>query len=212
MHNIVEVDTFSANVSAVDDGDAASAANFTADTQQLSNRTRWLYNRTPAAVGIVHPVPIIVVTSSLSRFIWGTTVGGSEFSILVNSDTTDAGLACCVVTGLPMSGTITQVQAMVTGIYTAGAHGGLVGTAPSVAFARRVMSTGVITVINTTNDPYASTDLGLYEAPHAITSAACAEQITNDRVYVFRVTGENGANKANDKFAVYGFKVTIVPA
>jgi hypothetical protein len=204
MHNVVEVDTWTAAVSSVDDGDAASAANFGAADQDLADRTLYLRNRLPgAAASYVFPVcpqPLALGT----RF---TVANG----YIANSDTTDAGGAYGVIQGLPSSGTITGFVANVTGIYTPGAHGGLIGTAPTVALVRCVRSTQSQALVGTTNDPFASTNLASYETEHLITSAALAEVISSDTCYMWQITGENGANKANDKFALWSLALTITP-
>jgi len=209
-HNIVDVDTWTASVAVPDDGDAANAASVEAGMQDLADRTLYLRNRLPSAAASYQiVVPAFCTYNENSRFLYD--YGGAACPFPVHADTTDAGGIMCPLVGLPSSGTITSVITRVNGLMTAGVHGGLLGTAPTATLLRYLYTTGAPTNVDVAVDPYATTDLALYEQPHPITSAALAESLSIYRTYAMVITGENGANKANDKFGVYCFVVTITP-
>lgn len=209
-HNLVDVDTWTAAVAVPDDGDACNAASVEAGFQDLADRTAYTRNRVPgAAASYTLIVPATYVSNDSNRFSYAA--GGVYYPFPVHSDVTTVGAIGCQIHGLPTSGTITGFAAKVTGLMTAGAHLGLLGTAPQVVLARYTLSTGAVVVLDTANDPHATTNQVLYEAPHDITSAVLAETLSADRSYYFVVSGEGGGNEANDKFAVYAFAITIAP-
>lgn len=66
MHNITEVNSFDANVSVCDDGDAGAASSFQPTAQSLTNRTKNLNTRLTAAEATV------AILSPLSAKCWCT--------------------------------------------------------------------------------------------------------------------------------------------
>lgn len=211
-HALVDVDAFDAAVTVPDDTDAASAASVGTPFQSLANRTAFVRARVPGAAASYQVVIPAYFTGNLAaRFAYEPAGGGNPRSYPINADVTSTGGIWCPVGGLPSKGTITAFDALVTGLETAGAHAGLVGTAPAVGFYRRQLSTGAIAAVATTNDPHATTSLVAYEAPHTIPSGVLAESLSADKAYYAIVTGEGGANATADKFSIQAFVVTITP-
>jgi hypothetical protein len=204
-HNVVETNTWEAGVVAPDDGDVFTAASVEAGEQDLANRTLYLRTRVPGAAATYSlVVPMQLCPVGTARFVM-------EDEALLQSDTTDAGTNRVTISGLPTSGTITNVALYVHGMFTAGAHGGLIATPPKFVFGRTVITTGVRTVVDTAVDPFAGTLLASYEVPHTIPGAVIAEALSATRTYDITISGENGANKANNKFAAYAAVITITP-
>lgn len=211
-HALVEVDTWTAAVEVLDDGDALNSAGLLMPAQDLADRTLYLRNRLPgAASSYTVIVPAFYTQNINARFAYDIAAAAVPFP--VHTDVTSVGGIFCPLVGLPTSGTIVEVVAKVNGLMSPGAHAGLLGggNEPTSTFVRYVPSTGARTDVDVATDPYANTNQVLYEAPHDITSAVLAEVISADRVYSVYVEGEGGGNALNDKFGVYAFAITIEP-
>lgn len=208
-HNLVDVDTWTAAITVPDDGDAANAASVEAGMQDLGDRSLYLRNRIPGAAAthtvVVPSMVANVGTASSARFV-------QEEECVLQNDVTDSGWVKMPIFGIPTVCTIALAKLYVTGLYSAGAHAGLVETPPMFWIDRVDMTTGVATSITgDVSDPHAGVNLALYETMHAITSPALAEVTSATRSYYLNIRGEGGANATANKFAYYALALTITP-
>ena len=205
--NVVDADTWTATVQCRADGEAVDGAGQLLIAQDLADRTLYVKNRVPgAAATYVLKVPVMLGPYGTARF----TLSAAG---IYHSDITDSGNERVPIFGLPSSGTITTFTAYVDGLYDLGAaHPNLVGTPPRVYLNYKDKAVAGVTISNAmfVDDPFASTNQVAYEVPHSISPVApVAHAINADYSYFFRITGEAGANATADKFAVYGFDITI---
>ena len=205
--NVVDADTWTATVQCRADGEAVDGAGQLLLAQDLADRSLFVKNRVPgAAATYVLKVPVMLGPIGTARFT-------QSHAGIYQSDITDAGAEHIPIFGLPSFGTITTFTAYVDGLYDLGAaHPGLVGNPPRIYLGYKDKAVGgsAVSFAMFVDDPFASANLAAYEVPHSISPGAPVAHVINANYsYFFRLFGESGGNETADKFAVYGFDITI---
>ncbi len=210
-HNLVDVETFPAAISIMDDGDAANAASVETGRQQLANRTYYLHEKiVGVASTITVPIPLCASAfNANARFYSADGVAAYGLGCWVQSDITSiGGLAFGIY--LPFeSGQLSSVTLYVTGLYSGAAHAGAIGAMPTLTIQQQALATGVVTDLATVTDTTVAP--ATYDVPHTIVNPCGPVPIGPTHTYWLVVTGEAGANAANSRFAVYGATATIIP-
>jgi hypothetical protein len=212
--NVADADTWTATVQCAADGEAVDGASQLLPAQDLSDRTRRLYNRSIETVGGDLLVPLNVVSlfpaGGAARWAWEV-VGAVYRGWLVNSSV--AGVDECLI-ALPTlhNCTFNSVAMIIDG--DAGSGGAHAGWPPAV-FPR-------ITLIGVDSSTSTSTNIGnavdapanqaAYEVSHAVTLAVAAQTMDEDHAYYVSIRGENGGAAQANSLALMGCQMTVVPA
>lgn len=206
-HVLVPVDAYAANVTVPDDGDAKSAASVEVPFQALTDRVHHARTRLVESVGGVLPIPLVASANIGARFTaWYS--AGIPLTPWWQSSVADAGNLV-----IPIANRIgcqmTQIELRCTGLLTAGAHAGNVGTMPAISlYSVDSAAGGASALVATQIDPTTVAG-GTYEVMHSITLAGLASTFNATTTFFLTITGEAGANAAADKFGIYSAKLTL---
>lgn len=176
--NLTNTDTWESTVVGTADGDTANAATFNSAPQDLTNRTTYLYNRSPEASQTEIPIPPALFGNINDRFDFSSFSGMS----VRQSSVTDEGGAFFA---LPI---LTQdtVSLKVT-IDPGTGRAGLPATLPQIELWKLGGSSAIATQTDT------SGSLAAYETSHTITLST-AQSFDADQAYVLVVRGETDSN------------------
>lgn len=177
--NITDVDTFTAIVTSIADGEPLSKAYLTdLAPQSLSNRTRYLYNRLLEAQSAKRRIDPCEL--SATNFTYSS---GTHPNVWFQDSVSIAGELKFV---LPeMAGDFDQIDVEIdpgTG------RAGLPATMPRV----ELWKYGASSAIAGQND--SSGSLAVYEVPHTITLSFSAQSYDPGAAYILRFQGEAGTN------------------
>lgn len=205
-HVLVPVDSYAANVTVPDDGDAANAGSVETPLQNLTDRVHHCRARVIESVGGVEPLCLGAAYLNLTaRFAAALHAGLAADVPWLQSSVVDAGLLSFAVPS-KIGCKITQIEVRVHGRASGAAHGGAVGTMPNIELVSVNNATGAhVHVANQTDTTVAP---ATYDVMHSITLAGLNAAFASGTTYYLQVTGEAGANSAADHFAVYAALIT----
>lgn len=210
--NITDVDAFTSPVVHPVDGDAVAGAGLQTLAQNLSNRTRFLYNRTAGDRTIVLlPIP----ASSANDYFAGDIPGSGNSTMvsggpMIQSGTPGSDPICnCPWYNAPIDGRITEVRANVIGAWSSAVHAGLPSSMPSMQLWKIDPSTGTVTQVGSTATD-ASGSVGAYEAAHVLTISSLT-QLIDGFVFFLLFRGEDDTNALAESFAVMSVEFDVEP-
>lgn len=215
---VAEADTWTNTMTVPDDGDTRSAASVTAagvGFQVAADRTRYLYNRSIAAVGggagLVIPLTGLQDTvAAADRFGFNGAAGGAPQCTWRQTSIASAGGLYFAVPHV-YNTTITGLLARVHGDPNAvGPHVGLPATMPQLSLRSVNGSTGAVANVGTAVD--ASAAVGAYEAMHSISLTVAAQATGSMIQYWAKFEGEAGANSLANALHLYDVYLVVATA
>lgn len=206
---VVDADLWTVNVQCAADGDAVDGASQLLPAQDLSDRSRWLHNRTIESVGGDLLVPMIPVSFGLAaRWAFGT--AGASLRYLVNTSVAGADEAVIPLPTLHNC-TFDEVEVSLHGDFlVSGPHAGLPGTMPRITLYHIDLTTGAETAVGNAVD--GSAGVAAYESAHVITLAHAAQTMDENSAFYISLRGESGANAMASYLHVFGMRMHVLPA
>jgi hypothetical protein len=204
--NVTDNDTWTATVQCQADGDAVDGTNCLVPAQDLADRSRYLYNRTPAASGGAYQVPICPVDfGAVARWAWLTTSNGWYCANIGGADEMVIPLPALIDT------TFDSVTMILHGDANgAGPHGGAIGTMPRITLYRIDGALGTFTNVGSQIDTTVAP--ATYDVLHSVTLSVAAQTVDSTTQYAVSIRGESGANSIAGALVMFGLHMNIVPA
>lgn len=210
---LVESSTFTPSVSVPSNGDARNSASVDAPFQEVTDRTRYLYdhvNALEAAVVGVETAKTIALPlgQPIVNLNARWALDGSGYWTQVS--VADAGLLVFTFNMPAIVGRITEARLALKG---AGGHGAMPGTKPAFTLTKVNPETGngSTTLIPATTDP--TTLVSAYEVTHVIPkfyTTGTGPQLDGTQTLALAITGEKDANSLVG-LQVYGLRLVIEP-
>lgn len=179
---------------------------FDNDVKFSQSGSGWIANTYPSlnTRSLHYQQPLAFFHNISDRFLLSV-----SFGFLAQIDTADAGGVFFACTNLPAFGTITAIQAWVTGSYLGpNAHAaGLPGIMPRLHAWQRDPNQALWTSLFDIAD--SSPDPASYDVYHAISQTGLSLPVQGDFVYYLRVAGESGAFSVADAFAISRLDVFV---
>lgn len=224
--NITDVDEFTDPLTEAANGDQVDSNVRLTHGQKIANRTRYLANRTPGAVGTVPwPLPISAAARHNPEDIGGT--GRWEFApeiagvrtpvwlqVAADTATPDPDLPQLYITLPRRVGTqLTAARVRLHGdLGGTGAHPDLPSTLPRLEVIALDVFTGVATLVASADD--APADVAAYETAHDLSITGLTQDLSGgggDWVTVC-LFGEGGTNALGSRLAAIEFVATLQPS
>jgi hypothetical protein len=197
--NVVDTDTWTVTVQTAADGDTVNGASRLLEAQDLSDRTRRLYNRSPYALGGQINCPFrAAIGSGAGAWTWQVS------PTLAWYQTNSAGASLLEV-DIPTLFRC-EIDQVVVRVMGAAGHGAL-PTMPILSLWKQL--DGVHSVLGTQVDT--SINVAAYEVVHTIGITGIGETWDDDASYVIGFNGEAPPNNVNN-LELYNVQIRIVAA
>lgn len=201
--NLTEGTGFTATVPVLDDGDGITGAALVATAQPLADRTNYLKARVPDTSVIV---PFHVYQDN------ATGTGWIFDSTNINWICTSAGTFLHTGLFLPNKGTLTALTAYVAGDSTGGTAYATAGLGLPTMPILRAYSRDMSAATAWTDEGGATDTAGTeaaFDAAHAVTVSGLSISLAENKQFMARITGPQGAAYIDDKFGLLGITAAI---